>query len=726
MLLLATPVFFAAFFFVFGLLCQKSLFSKPPLQFKWKPRIRREDGPGDESRKTQNIQKDQKLQQYKLLYYKLHNLEQYPSVLHVARDTLLSMFSEVVEHAISVDSDILCIQQFHPDTLTTFIHDQDDSTAQRFEEYIKRRESGGPRELFESFDTAKEWLISRAPAKYVDGAWLGNIHRVSTPFHLRAITKNAWQVLSEELGDGDLSKNHVHVYQKLMDSLHAGLPDADSIDFIKASLGMSELQVWKCATAQLLISLFPHEYLPEILGFNMHFECLTWETLLAARELRELRINDDYFLLHISIDNGDSGHTAMATKIVIDYLNHIRAREGEDALQQTWKRVQVGYLLSAMSGAPRPTTGKPRYQNSYSGELLRIFKAKSSVSQKLHCGSKVKIGSKRLSDWLSAETFTSPAMQDEFLEALSQAKPWIRICDGVGSRLVKELSWSGKMFGAFTGSEIAVLENWINALGDPSPPPDAYTQFIGRGNTSFNAKKAPHDIRVDYPVLSPAPPSILSMIQPIQTDPSQFPSFATDFPVNFELLLPLWFAHASLLENFVSVPFFTCTLQGAAVVKALRAQYGLMEEKGCVDGLDEMNRVGCTGIIELGIEMMHNTTKDQPEGLHSVIECTGDDDSAGAMLQLSMHPRKHGDRLVGMAWAFVSLHEQLGMTDPESRILSSESKLQLLGIAKRERAALGVYLRELLGSSDRYRLSAFLSGCEKATNMISQCFKESG
>lgn len=43
--------------------------------------------------------------------------------------------------------------------------------------------------------------------------------------------KGAWQILSEELGDGDSKKNHIYFYHKLFKSLAPELPMADELDF---------------------------------------------------------------------------------------------------------------------------------------------------------------------------------------------------------------------------------------------------------------------------------------------------------------------------------------------------------------------------------------------------------------------------------------------------------------------------------------------------------------
>jgi hypothetical protein len=66
----------------------------------------------------------------------------------------------------------------------------------------------------------------------------------------------------------------------------------------------------------------------------MHFELLIWETLCATKELKELDIDVRYFILHISIDNAHSGHTVIAYKTVVDFLEHIRRTQDENHVRQ--------------------------------------------------------------------------------------------------------------------------------------------------------------------------------------------------------------------------------------------------------------------------------------------------------------------------------------------------------------------------------------------------------
>ena len=313
--------------------------------------------------------------------------------------------------------------------------------------------------------------------------------------------------MSEELGDGDLHKNHVHVYRELMKDIGFGIPEADTIDFIHPQHQLNETCVWKAAVAQLLISLFPHEFLPEILGFNLHFEGLTLETMKAAKELEELGINPYYFVLHISIDNADSGHTAIAMQAVVKYIEHVRQAHGRSFVQQAWKRVQAGFILSkGLSAGPQCQSRRILSVNSFphnthEAEVIRIFNAKAPVAHKIHCCSRTRIGGRKLVDWLEPHAFAGKQWQFDFLHCLSNMKQWVHKGDSSKSRLIQELSWEGKMFGSFTQGEVEVVKRWIDSLGNPNP--QVYWSFVGRTESKSNDVFQKQDIRVDYPVLSP-------------------------------------------------------------------------------------------------------------------------------------------------------------------------------------------------------------------------------
>ena len=200
------------------------------------------------------------------------------------------------------------------------------------------------------------WLERAAPVKLVDGAWLSRLNHARTPLKLRAVTRIAWHIFSEELGDGDLEKNHVHLYRELLRSCGSKPPAGESIEFVDAKLNpANDAHVWTTATLQLCLGLFPDDFLPDAFGYNLAYERIALDTLICAYELKELGLDPRYFNMHITIDNADSRHTAMALDTVVKLLEQsdIQTR------QQQWRRVQAGSLLaveiSSTPSAPTPT-----------------------------------------------------------------------------------------------------------------------------------------------------------------------------------------------------------------------------------------------------------------------------------------------------------------------------------------------------------------------------------
>lgn len=526
--------------------------------------------------------------------------------------------------------------------------------------------------------------------------------------------------MSEELGDGDYLKNHVYLWRELMDDIGANLSAPDTKDFIHPHHGLNKPHVWKAGVAQLLISIFPHEFLLEILGFKMHFEMLTWNTMRAIKELKELKLNDYYFLLHISIDNADSGHTAMAMHAVIYYMVHVQNTEGEEAAQKAWKRVQTGFVLSeklvTSPDAQVPSSAGYSAPNDFEGKVLKIFKAKALVSHKLHRASKVKIKSRKLVDWLDPVAFSSEAWQKEFITALANSKPWVRQGNSAESKLMQLLAWDGRMFGSFTQNEVEVVRSWIDSLNS-SPNSDIYWQFTGRDFKSSSEALQSRDIRCDYPVLYAATPSIRQHPPLMSMADLQTPINWTG-SLSIEALIPLWFAHASLLEGFVATPYRTITPAASAVIHILRAQYGFLAEGEGVADIDEYTRSDCTDLVGLGREMMASANIPSSTCIKDVLD-PNKHSSAIEMLHFSMRPVEHKEVLLGMTWAFVALHELIASPAYE-HVLSRESGIALKMIAAREKAGLEICLAEI--SNDRASFEKFCDGFSSAHQKIAACF----
>ena len=659
----------------------------------------------------------EKMQFHKELYFKLQNLEKYPEILPQARDLLVSLLSEALEGAHkSPKCSILAIERYAQDAIVSFLWGEHEKTTQEWTQYLKRRRSGQPLEMFKNRKEAKWWLEQITPLKYVDGACLGHIHKITTPFASRRATKHAWQVLSEELGDGDTDRNHVHVYRELMKNIGSDLPDGDTVDFIHPCHQLNQPGIWKAAVAHLLISLFPHEFLPEILGFNLHFEQLTLETLKSAKELQELKLDSSYFYLHICIDNADSGHTAIAKQAVFELIEEIQRLHGEPLAQQAWKRVQAGYIFSeSLSTKPStlplttPTVSEfPR--NEYEAEFIRILEKKAPVANKIHCSNKMRIGRRLLTDWLDPDSFYSTQWQMDFLDDLAKTKLLVRAGDSSGSKLIYELSWKGKMFGAFTHAEVEAVKKWIDSLEAPKSPPLGYWLFVGRTETTSSEVFQKQDITVDYPVILPTMvDGFLAIAPPICKSPLQ-----NTVTPHMSKFLPIWFTHPCLLESFISVPFKSITKRASLVLRVLRAQQGFDVEGPAVAGMDEVRRTNSIDLVGLGQEIMKRYGLQELACLQEVLY-NWKSEFALMMLHLSMRPVTNEGLLLGLARAFVDLHYVMA----SSTLLSASSRVIIGQIAARERYSLDVCIQDLKG--DGFQFAEFVRGYSLGRVEIERC-----
>lgn len=702
---------------------------------------------------------------YKKIFHELHNLEYHPQALSDARDMLLTYFAQVLAEGQGRikkgERNILSIEKFNAEELAKYLRSEDDKISDRFEEYAAGRHRGAPRQLFQNKEEATRWLASKAPSKLVDGAWLGHIHRAQTPFNMRNITKDAWQIFSEELGDGDIDKHHAYVYDELLAKVGAPVPSANTKEFVtKPHLPGFDpkddnMEVWQSAVSQLLISLFPNEFLPEILGFNMQFEMITWDTVRAAKELKEVGYDGYYFLLHISIDNADSGHTAMALKVVLDYLDWVMKNEGPAAHEQAWRRIQVGYLLSdkfAVSHAGAEddeAAGAIRYHNDYSSELLRIFKGKAEIAGKLHCGSRVKIGGKTLNELLDIRTLQTPEGETAFLKAMADSKAWVKPGDHKSSRLIQQFEWMGKMFGAVTMEELVVVKAWIDNLAPSTSsrvPGQRYWNFVKMAPVSSEDAFNKMDVRTSYPVFSEkglttpwknvkkaanpiAAGDVAAIPKALASNGSLSKTLRTGSANSVKLnkFLPLWFAHPAVLEGFTAVPNHTCTKAMMAILRVMRAQRGFAPEGLGVAGMDEMKREKeqINGLTEIGLEMVTAAGFDKPAGIADVLKLDNTADSfSEQLLHWSMRPLEHHDALLGFAWAFSELHQELANSDALAaavgKILTPATRKNLASMYQREREGLAEALAD---RASRVGISEdFFSAANMARAEIAQCF----
>ncbi|PBP28684.1 putative ABC transporter [Diplocarpon rosae] len=664
----------------------------------------------------------EELEAIKHLYYQLHSLEEYPHVLPQAKRLLLSLLKETGARVETSEESILSIPTFSRQALYAFQGRLNQKIGDNWQHYNQRRREGGQRELFEDREEATWWLKQISPVKYVDGAWLGHIGKVTAPFALQKTMKGAWQILSEELGDGDLDKNHVHLFHKLLETVAPAFPTAEELDFGHPRHQLDELSVWKAAIAQLLISLFPHEFLPEILGFNLHFEAVSMDTLKAARELKEVGLDPYYFILHVSIDNADSGHTAIAIEVVCEYMDCVRRMEGEEAAQNAWKKVQAGFLLSL--GLPGSVICPSRRKStddanvllsSIETDVMKIFTAKAQVVHGIHCSSRVKIGSRSVAEWLDPIALESKIWQMGLLDALGRSKYWICRGDSSKSRFLQELQWNGRMFGSFTQSEFNILKKWVDGLSNMSltwKSPDSESEI--QGNDILSGHPAFHP----RPSFRECPLSLPSHGSPISYQ-NLPPLDIGNRPV-FESFLPIWLSHPCLLQGFVSVPFRTKSKLVCAIVKILRAQGGFDIEQECVGGMCEVRRPNSLGLAGIGMNMMaqHGPSVAALPSLKHVLQAWPSDFSVH-MLHISMRPMAYKGQLIGMSTAFAKMH--VVMAECQLPLLSAQDQVTLQAISKRELEGLEACWNEIEKDGEVY--AECCKGYRIAEQEIKKCFR---
>ncbi|KAK3180043.1 hypothetical protein K4F52_008535 [Lecanicillium sp. MT-2017a] len=619
---------------------------------------------------------------YRRLFFKLHNIEEHPEVLTEARDLLLSILSEAISAAQPERrQDIFAIESFSKEQLFSHVRKAHELVGEEYNQYVEGRRAGDGRLIATDRSQAAKVLTALAPLKLVDGAWLGRIHQATTPFNLRPITKQAWQVLSEELGDGNLDLNHVHLYNELLREVGVHLPAPHERDFIDDAHRMDNENVWRAAVTQMIISLFSQEFLPEILGYSLHFEGLSMETMVMSRELQELKLNAQYFLLHVSIDNAHSGHAMMTAHTVTEYMSHVTQRESQAAVATAWRRIQAGYALSAhqcnsidvkkhlvntLSLMNAPTPGR------YDADMVRMLVAKAAVAQKTHSACRCRIGRKPLAYWLDPETLKS---ERRTLQELSNASPWVVKGCPQQSRLMRQVGRGGKMFGAFTLKETRLLHDWILSLEPKPHDAEAYWRFTNRQQESQQHSTVLHLIKFDSSQRPDCPPLF---------DYVNICDRALDLDLSdtdWTKLTSLWFAHLSLLENWVAIPSRAATDIGAAVIRILRAQYSLSCEEDGVSGMDEIERRSPPDLIAIGLEVSRRKgLVPAPISLSDVLArwpCS----SVERLVSMSRHPVKNAEILLGMTGAFLHLQRAV-LHSPEA--LCEQSRTVLGEIVDRE------------------------------------------
>jgi hypothetical protein len=318
-----------------------------------------------------------------------------------------------------------------PDHLAPWIASRSFTVGMEYQAYLQGRREGAPRRYFSNQSHALNFLRQAAPTKLVDGAWLfGLLARWDDPDFRPLI-----QTYLEELGDGVPEKNHVLLYKKLLaahdcDDWQQRLPDTN----------------FEQGAIQLALAYDAERYLPEIIGYNLGYEQLPLHLLITAYELNELGIDPYYFTLHITVDNGSTGHAQKAVQALMQLL----PRCGDS--ESVWQRVHDGYRLNDLGACTTSMIASFDLQD----ELVEIMSAKADTGANMH-SDYCRLAGRSINEWLS-----DPGQIPDMLTELETAGWLQRGQPAENSRFWRLIqSERAEMFGVFSAYEQQVLRDWI-------------------------------------------------------------------------------------------------------------------------------------------------------------------------------------------------------------------------------------------------------------------------
>lgn len=179
----------------------------------------------------------------------------------------------------------------------------------------------------------------------IDGAWL---HRLANTGHRgRDSDAMLFSIYADEMGGGDLAKNHITLTHRALASMGIRLPHIRDAAFMDQDDIADDL--YDFALQQLCMCMFPDRFYNEILGYNLGIEMFgAGEVRLhEMQKLRHHGFDVCYEQAHLTIDNFSAGHTRQAVDIIVAYLDGIHRAAGGAAVAAEWRRIWRGYASFA-------------------------------------------------------------------------------------------------------------------------------------------------------------------------------------------------------------------------------------------------------------------------------------------------------------------------------------------------------------------------------------------
>ena len=273
------------------------------------------------------------------LFYRLVNIEHYANTLPLAAQRAARLFTDA-EVLFSCGADGRY-------TDASYFEYSPEALYERAERvyWEKLVHPYQPLEAIPDRDEVVFLQTTYALGALVDATW---IHRVANLGRFERQCDGAlFAIYADEMGHGDLRKNHITLIHRALHSMDIALPHIREAAFMDQGDLPDEL--YGFSLHQMCMALFPDTFYNEILGYNLAIEMfgLGELRLHEIQKLRHYGFDDCYERAHLTIDNISAGHSRQAADIIVSYLDEVRRVLGDTAVQQEWRRVWRGYASLA-------------------------------------------------------------------------------------------------------------------------------------------------------------------------------------------------------------------------------------------------------------------------------------------------------------------------------------------------------------------------------------------
>jgi hypothetical protein len=312
-------------------------------------------------------------------------------------------------------------------------------------------------------DDVIDWILQMAPFNQTDGAWLRIIADVGPMDELHSLL---FSIYVDELGGSNPALNHANLYTKLLSSVGFELPNIRSRTYVDNPAIIDA--AFTLPLFQLVISQFPQDFLPELLGMTLYLEWGSVELKNMALLNRHFGLDAQFYDMHVAIDNASTGHGAMALRAVNLYLEQVRIASGDDAVQEQWRRIWDGYVAFATTGELGQQMAARRARPATAADKVAAMIAQRAAKARLNHGTK------RLGDHLLNDLFADPPA----LMAALVDHGFVKPADPDHSPFFDLTTPAGPMYRIFTDAELDTWRDWIRSLASatnaapiPKQPP---------------------------------------------------------------------------------------------------------------------------------------------------------------------------------------------------------------------------------------------------------------